>query len=176
MSETNQGLDFLSSMGIDPQRVAILDQSKSYNKSVDRRICICGHSVDRHKDPNTPWPYTPILKTLNPDGEFICQPNAMTCNCKKCIPVLKVSNPKYFLKKTDGAGELHALTRGILGLSKVEGHNMEWLIEPQCRLCGCSGKEHGIVPAAFTMNGNIKKGQGSDGYDAFVCYNCRINL
>jgi hypothetical protein len=170
---SNPALDALAAMGVDVQKIDILDNSKSNNRSVDRRICICGHSVDRHKDPNTPYPYTPILKTSNPDGAFICQPNAMTCNCKKVIPVLLVSNPKYFLKKTEGHGELHALTRGIRGLAKVEGHTMEWLIDPQCRLCGSSGAGERIVPASFTVSGELKRSQGSDGYDAFICEKCR---
>jgi hypothetical protein len=171
---SNAAFDALAAMGVDVQKIDILDNSKSNNKSVDRRICICGHSVDRHKDPSTPWPYTPILKTANPDGLFTCQPNAMTCNCKKVIPVLLVSNPKYFLKKTDGHGELHALTRGIRGLAKSENPTIEWLIEPQCRFCGCLGAENKIVPATFTPQGQLKVGQGSDGYDAFICEKCRM--
>ncbi|MCE2767074.1 MAG: hypothetical protein LW628_09200 [Fimbriimonadaceae bacterium] len=171
---SNPALDALAAMGVDVQKIDIFDMSKSNNKSVDRRICMCGHSVDRHKDPSTYPNPIPILKSNNPNGEFICQPNAMTCSCKKVIPVLEVSNPKYFLKKTEGAGELHALTRGIRGLAKVEGNYMKWLIEPECRRCGCTGAQDRIVPATFTADGQLKKTSGSDGYDAFICEKCRI--
>lgn len=174
---SNPALDALASMGVDIQRIDILDNATGNNRSVDRRICMCGHSVDRHKDPNSldsNGKPMAILRTNNPDGPFMCQPNAMSCLCKKVIPVLSVSNPKYFLKKTDGHGELHALIRGMRGLSKVEGHTMEWIIEPQCRICGCTGASEKIVPATFTVHGELKKSHGSDGYDAFVCEKCRL--
>jgi hypothetical protein len=168
---SNSALEALESMGIDVKRVEILDASKSNNKSVDRRICICGHAVDRHKNGND----VPILKSDDPEGKFVCQPNAMTCSCKKCIPVLLVSNPKYFLKRTDGAGEMHALIRGLTGLTtKAENPLFEWLIEPQCRVCSATGS--GVLPAAFTLQGHLKKGAGSDGYDAFICKECRIKI
>jgi hypothetical protein len=164
--------DLLASMGLDAQMIDIHDISKSNNRSVDRRICVCGHSVDRHKNYFVgDGSGVPVLRTNNPDDSFTCKPNAATCNCKKVIPVLSVSNPKYFLKKTDGAGQLHALSRGIRALMKVDGATAEWIIDPQCRTCG---SKVNVVPACFTLDGRLKQGTGSDGYDAFICENCRV--
>jgi hypothetical protein len=167
----NKGLSILASMGIDPQRVDILDSSrKKMAGGVDRRICICGHAMDRHKNGQN----VPILRSIDPSGYFQCKPNVMECNCKNCIPIISVSDTRWFLKKTEGSGELHALTRGILALSKIEGHYIEWLIEPQCRLCGVVGGEHQIAPTLFTKEGIIKHSSESDGYDDFSCRKCRI--
>jgi hypothetical protein len=172
---SNQALDALTAMGIDVELVDIYD-AKKHNRSIDRRICICGHPVTRHKT----WQrdeflkkdvLVPILEAENPQAKFQCQPNALLCDCKKCIPVLKVSNTKYFLKKTDGASESHALVRGLRGLINSEIPEMEWLVERVCCLCQAVGDD--IVPAPFTEEGALKRSKGSEGYDNFVCQSCR---
>lgn len=169
----NKGLSILASMGIDPHRVDILDNSrKKMAGGVDRRICICGHAMDRHKNGQD----VPILRSIDPSARFQCKPNVMECDCKNCIPVISVSDTRWFLKKTEGSGELHAFTRGILAISKITGHFIEWLIEPQCRLCGAKGDEHLLAPTLFTKEGAIKRSSQSDGYDDFSCHKCRISL
>jgi hypothetical protein len=90
------------------------------------------------------------------------------------IPVLEVSNTKYFLKKTTGSGELHALTRGIRALSKVENSTIKWLVERTCLLCGCTTEQDRIIPAVFNSDKTLKQTEGSIGYDDFVCQKCRV--
>lgn len=172
---SNSALDALAVMGIEPESVDLYDMSAINRLGVDRRICMCGHAMDRHKLQSTlnlPKPI-PVLKSNDPEGPFSCVPNAQACSCRTLYPVLKVSNTKYFLKKTTGSGELHALTRGIRALAKVEDNKIEWLVEPTCLLCGFSGPEHRIVPATFNANKTLRQGE-SIGYDDFVCQKCRL--
>jgi hypothetical protein len=173
---SNPALDILASMGIDPHEIDTHDTSLVNKLGVDRRICICGHSMDRHKaGPTLGWEKpVPILKWSDPSESFKCIPNAQACSCRRLAPVLEVSNIKYFLKKTTGSGELHALTRGIRALSKVEGSTIKWLVEPTCLRCGCTNKEDKIVPAVFNADKTLKQTEGSIGYDDFICQKCRV--
>jgi hypothetical protein len=173
---SNQALNALAAMGMDPHKIDIHDTS-TYNKlGVDRRICICGHAMDRHKAEETlDWEVpVPILKWNDPSAEYKCTPNRQACSCRRLIPVLEVSNTKYFLKRTEGSGELHALTRGIRALSKLEQHTMTWLIDLTCFVCGCTSEQDRVVPAVFNADKTIKKTEGSIGYDDFICQKCRV--
>jgi len=173
---SNQALDALAAMGLDPQEIDTHDTSLINKQGVDRRICICGHAMDRHKAEATlGWEKpVPILKWSDPTEPFKCTPNAQSCSCRRLIPVLEVSNTKYFLKKTAGSGELHALTRGIRALAKVQGHTMNWIVEPTCLLCGCTDVGERIVPAVFNADKTLKQTEGSIGYDDFICQKCRV--
>lgn len=160
--------EVMKSLGVDPQMVDIRDDRRNINgPNVDRRICICGHAVGRHKDGND----VQILRGGDMDN-WICQPNARTCNCKNCVPVMKVSNPKFFLRVTQGASDTHALIRGLRELLK-KGGEFEWLVEPTCAFCKKTGQ--GVLPTPLTKEGKIKRTEGSDGYDTFVCEDCRNN-
>lgn len=160
--------EILRSLGVDPQLVDIKDDRRNrVGGIIDRRICICGHAVGRHKDGNG----TEVFKGGNPN-DFVCQPNARTCNCKRLIPVIKVSSPKFFLRITDGASDTHALIRGIRTLT-LNGGDFEWLVEPTCVFCKATGA--GVLPTPLTKQGTIKRTTGSDGLDDFVCENCRNN-
>jgi hypothetical protein len=173
---SNPALDALAAMGLDPQEIDTHDKSVVNRLGVDRRICICGHAMDRHKVKSTIGTdnVIPILKNNDTTVPFSCTPNAQSCSCRRLIPVLEVSNTKYFLKKTTGSGELHALTRGIRALSKIKDHTMNWLVEPTCLLCGCTGVHERIVPAVFNSDKTLKQTEGSIGYDDFICQKCRV--
>lgn len=162
--------EVMRSLGLDPQLVDIKDDRRTADgTTVDRRICICGHALGRHRDG--------LRRQIFKGGDksnWICQPNARSCNCKNCVPVLKVSNPKYFLRITDGASDTHALIRGLRSLT-LAGGTFEWLVELVCVFCKATGPEHKVLPTPLTRDGRIKKTEGSDGYDVFVCENCRNN-
>lgn len=168
MTQTSD--EVMKSLGIDPQLVDIRDNRRALDGTkIDRRICICGHAVGRHKDGNN----RQILRDGD-QSQWVCQPNARTCDCKRCVPVLKVSSPKYFLRVTDGAADTHALIRGIRSLT-LAGGEFEWLVELVCAFCKAQGSEHRVLPTPLTREGKIKRTEGSDGYDAFVCEKCRTN-
>jgi hypothetical protein len=173
---SNPALDALTAMGLDPQEIDSLDMSSINRLGVDRRICMCGHAMDRHKVTSTLGTNNviPILKSNDPSVPFSCTPNAQSCSCRRLIPVLEVSNTKYFLKKTAGSGELHALTRGIRALSRVKDNSITWLVEPTCFLCGATGPQDRLVPAVFNADKTLKQTEGSIGYDDFVCQKCRV--
>ncbi len=160
----------LKALGVDPLLIDLRDERRAKDGTkVDRRICICGHAVGRHRDGKD----RQILR----DGDqhsWACKPNARDCNCKRCIPVLKVSSPKYFLRVTDGAAETHALIRGIKNLTYAGG-TFEWLVELICVFCGAEGSEHKVLPTPLTRDKRIKRVEGSDGYDGLVCEKCRNN-
>jgi hypothetical protein len=162
---SNSALEALAAMGIEPETIDTHDISTVNRLGVDRRICMCGHALDRHKAEATlGWDKPiPILKWNNPSDPFKCTPNAQSCSCRRLIPVLEVSNTKYFLKKTNGSGELHALTRGLRALAKVQNHIMKWLVTTDR-----------IVPACFNKDKTIRTEEGSIGYDDFICQKCRV--
>ena len=173
---SNPALEALAAMGIEPETIDTHDISTVNRLGVDRRVCMCGHALDRHKAEATlGWDKPiPILKWNNPNDPFKCTPNAQSCSCRRLIPVLEVSNTKYFLKKTNGSGELHALTRGLRALAKVQNHIMKWLVEPTCVVCEATGATDRIVPACFNKDKTIRTEEGSIGYDDFICQKCRV--
>ncbi len=180
IEESNDGLTILKQMGLDPQLIEIYDNSAERTRIVDRRICICGHATGRHKmggtkiSITTTWPDQPFITGGGLKAKvWICKPNGSTCNCQTWVPALEVSETRWFLKATEGAGHRHALSKGILALSKVGGSSMKWLIPPVCALCQKEGWDNGLAPTPLTENGKVKIGDGSDGLDRLVCKSCR---
>lgn len=168
---TQDSDEIMRALGVDPRLVDIRDDRRSIDgQKIDRRICICGHAVGRHRDGKN----VQILRGGD-INDWVCQPNARTCSCKRCVPVLKVSTPLYFVRATDGAADLHALIRGIRTLTLRKGE-FEWLVELICAFCKAQGPEHKVLPTPLTKEGKIKMTDGSDGYDALVCEKCRTGL
>lgn len=119
----------------------------------DGRVCICGHAAGRH---STDY------------GVNQCTPSAMQCSCKTLRPVIESSDVRPFLRKTEGAGPLHALGRGM-GVAIAKGATIEWLIELKCDRCGETGIK--LTPVPVTQSG---VGTNYDtGYNAMLCGECR---
>jgi hypothetical protein len=118
----------------------------------DGRICACGHPMTRH---------TVV------SGIVYCKPSKMDCPCKRDRPVLETSDTRTFLRKTEGAGPEHALTRGLQA-AMAAGHVVEWLIEPQCDRCQTEGP---VAPVPVTQRGATV--HQATGYDALLCRACR---
>lgn len=172
MSEpvVNDSDALMKSMGIDPELMDIRDRKRnSAGNLQDRRICICGHSVLKHRDGTN----TKLVEGGDPNM-WNCQPNLRSCPCKIYAPVLKVASTKFFLRVTDGPSDTHALMRGLRAMTQKHGvvDTFEWIVERQCVFCKTIGND--CLPTPLTADGRIKR-SGTDGYDAFVCGNCRIN-
>ena len=121
----------------------------------DQRVCLCGHAVSRH---------TEIA------GIAMCKPSKMECSCKKMRPVLRVTDLRVFLRKTDGSGPMHALGRGM-ATAVARGVGIEWLVEAKCDRCGAEGP---MSPVAVTQAGHAAS--HDTGYNALLCGECRTQI
>lgn len=151
-------LDPLAAMGISLEEALAADKKitdKTRKGVRDRRICICGHPVARHAE------YAGVLT---------CKPTAMRCPCKKVRSVLEADDIRTFLRKTEGSGALHALTRGIAA-SVSSGKKVEWSIPLKCDRCGESeGRK--VMPSVVTQGGRMTN--HPTGFDVMLCDVCRI--
>jgi hypothetical protein len=121
----------------------------------DGRICVCGHPITRH--------------TLVA-GLVFCKPTRMECPCKEQRVVLRTSDTRSFLRKTEGQGPLHALGRG-LKKAIADGREVEWLIDMKCDRCGVDGP---IAPVAVSQRGVAM--EEPTGYDKLLCKQCRSEI
>ena len=154
MAESNvfEFLDFTE----DEAREAVLQKEK-HDGNKDGRICICGHPVGRHE----------FITGL---GKHACSANKNNCPCKNLRAVIEVENARIFLRKTTGAGPLHALGHGILKAIE-SGQTVRWLVEQKCDRCG---KESKLSPVAVSSRGVVMN--EATGLDALVCAECRTEI
>lgn len=161
---------FLDDFDINPGKLDIIDRAIAQDpRQNDKRICICGHSMSRHK--------------LREDsGKVECHPARFSCPCRRRHPVIEVPNTKYFLSRTAGSGEKHALIRGIYlsqkSIPEEFEQNAKWLVEHKCENPPC-GKETKLFPVMCDSDGyrvydTRPDGQNPDlGYTFFYCDTCR---
>lgn len=123
----------------------------------DKRICICGHSINYHS-------------FISTRGHHTCNAQKNACKCRNPRPVLETTNARVFNRKTQGAAGLHALTQGIASAMEV-GATIEWLIEMKCDKCDTVGP---VVPVPVTQQGTISS-NGHTGFDKMLCRGCRTN-
>lgn len=149
------GRDILATMGIDLEEAIEIDQKLQNRKPRDRRICLCGHGVVRHSDEY---------------GAVQCRSNKWNCKCKEIQPVLEVEDTRLFMRKTEGPGAFHALSRGVLSAT-AKGQEMSWIDGTLvCHKCGSLDALLTVVPV--TQAGIV---QDTDtGYNALLCDECRI--
>lgn len=119
----------------------------------DKRICACGHAMARH---------------LSEYGINQCRPSAMHCACKNSRPVLEASDIRFFLRRTEGGGPLHALGRGI-GIAVSKGIEIKWLVELKCDRCQKTDVK--LTPMPVTQSGIAAN--RDTGYNALLCPECR---
>lgn len=152
--EVTSAADALLAMGIDPDEAAQVDLELRGKSGVrDNRICLCGHGVSKH---------------LQMSGAVYCKPSRMECPCKVVRPVLEAEDTRAFLRKTVGAGAMHALARGLSSL-RERGKSGSWIVDLKCDRCG--SEESPIVPVPVTKNGVAVS--EATGYDALLCVACR---
>lgn len=146
------------------------DEIKDYNsaykqepRSLDRRICICGHAMSRHHFNKF-------------DGTHYCKPGQLACPCINPRAVIEVPNTRYFMRKSRGSGAKHALPRGIVASIEALGEEefnekMKWLVDPVCDICKTSTKYY---PVRVTPTGeSIEDDEEDQGVTAFKCAECR---
>ena len=153
------GINPIEAMGLSMDDVLEADRkilSVTKKGKRDRRICLCGHAVARHSE------YA---------GHLTCKPSAMLCPCKAVKPVIEVDDIRAFLRRTEGAGAMHALTRGIAA-AVSSGKEVTWIVELKCDKCGKASSN--VVPAAVTQSGRLA--DGATGYDALICHECRVSM
>ena len=120
---------------------------------VNRQICVCGHPVSRHTVAH---------------GATYCKPTRMECPCKSVRAVLETSDSRPFLRKTEGSGPFHALSRGIRAAIE-KGLKISWMVEMKCDRCG--EEADNLFPTPVTQNGIAT--QYATGHDALLCRGCR---
>jgi hypothetical protein len=79
------------------------------------------------------------------------------------------------MRKTIGNGKSHALLLGLRAAQVADPDSMsdvEWLIPDVCDKCGAEGM--GAQPTNVTKSGFVV--EEPEGYDAFLCDDCRFNL
>jgi hypothetical protein len=152
----------LSSLDISDTDIAMIEDWVSERKRFttrDGRICICGHPITYHRSAE------------------ICMPAKMTCPCRMAVPVLKSEDTRFFLRKTDGPGALHALTRGIVA-SALKEKKVEWIETPACEYPDCESPE-GVKVIPVPINNTVTPPRISYKpmrVNKFLCETCRIRL
>ena len=159
-NKDTSALEALAKIGLTPEDVYQADlelaEQRKMKEGIDRQICACGHAMARH--------------TVTA-GATYCKPARMECPCKRPRPVIEASDTRMFIRKTDGGGASHALSRGIVAALE-KNRAVEWIIDIVCDRCG---EETGnVIPVPVTQNGTAT--QYATGYDALLCYNCRVEV
>lgn len=132
----------------------------------DGRICICGHPAKYHKSDSA----------MN----WVCSPGKQPCPCASMRPVIKVPDTRYFLRKSEGNGQLHALSLGIVSCinSKRIGEltreewiaKIEWIIPNNCDKCGAEDVR--IFPTNVTEDGVVMDKPSQ--FSVLLCEDCRF--
>lgn len=151
--------EVLEAMGMTAEE--LLDTLETTRENVPRahrdpRICLCGHGVQRHTVVN---------------GIVYCKPTKMSCPCRKIRPVLEAQDSRLFVRKTLGAGPLHALALGIAAHVAAR-KSVRWIIDLACDRCGATGVP--IAPSPVTQRGTTAP--DATGYDALLCTTCRAEV
>ena len=125
----------------------------------DRRICICGHSMSRHS------------KTSN-----ACRPVSFDCPCKRRVPIIEVKNTRYFIARSIGSGEGHALSRGYVASKNAIPdfeESVKWIAELKCENERC-GKPTNLYPVRTDEYGfRLHRDNEDRGVNAILCETCR---
>lgn len=151
---TSDATNPLTALGMDLDEVLEMDSVLRTRPSErDGRICICGHGVSKHSE---------LAGAVN------CKPSKMDCPCKKIRPVLDAEDTRPFLRKTQGGGPMHALSRGLASLVS-SGKQAEWIVDLKCDRCGDQSDR--LVPVPVTQSGTAVT--EATGFDALLCPKCR---
>lgn len=147
----------LALLGIVAEEAVETDERLTRKPSRDKRICLCGHAVNKHS---------------TDAGLVMCTPSRYNCPCKNIRPVVEVEDTRLFLRKTSGPGAEHALTRGLAASFSAD-KGVEWIETPKCDKCGVEATPAGdvrILPVAVTEYKTVS--YEATGYDALLCETC----
>lgn len=153
----NSEKNALSALGMTAEEVLKVDDSlRTRPQQRDGRICICGHGASKH--------------TIY-EGIVSCKPSKMDCPCKSLRPVLEADDTRPFLRRTQGAGAMHALSRGLAALIS-KGKSAEWIIPLVCDKC----KEPSGNLSPIPITKNFVAVDYATGIDTLLCPTCREEL
>ncbi len=147
----------LALLGISAEEAVETDEKLTRKPSRDKRICLCGHAVNKHS---------------TDAGLVICVPSRYNCPCKNIRAVVQAEDTRLFLRKTSGPGAEHALTRGLAASFSAD-KGVEWIETPKCDKCGIEATPAGdvrISPVAVTEYRTVSN--EATGYDALLCDTC----
>jgi hypothetical protein len=154
-------MSILDSFDVDQDELELIDRAvRQPPQRNDKRICICGHPVSRHNE---------VTKA--------CRPARFSCPCKRLHPVIEVPDTRYFLSRTLGSGEKHALTRGIFMARNAMGDDFEarakWLVDMVCENPECR-KPTKLFPIKCDTDWfRIYDSEKEQGVTCFYCESCR---
>jgi hypothetical protein len=154
-------MSFLDAFDVNQDELELIDKAvRQPPRRNDKRICICGHAVSRH-DKETK----------------VCKPSRLECPCKRLHPVIDVPNTRYFLSRTMGSGEKHALTRGIFLARQAMGEDFDeratWLVDLKCENPECQ-KDTKLYPLMCDTDlFRLYDSDKDQGVTCFYCDSCR---
>jgi hypothetical protein len=154
-------MSIIDSFDFSEEEIQIVNEAVSEPpRRNDKRICICGHPMSRH--------------ALD-SGK--CRPARFDCDCVRKHPVLEVPNTKYFLSRSVGSGEKHALSRGIVMAQNGMGDNFneraKWLVDMVCENPECK-KPTKLYPVRVNRHAyRIYDHDKDEGVTMFFCESCR---
>lgn len=156
-------MSMLDVMGLTAEEVAKVEESmRERPASRDGRICLCGHSVSRH---------------IFAAGIATCNLGRQICPCKSIKPVIEVTDTRHFLKKTEGCGPLHALSRGM-ALLESKGGRGDWIIDVECQNPNCLKTPNSrVIPVP--VDGRVtppRVATSATGYDLLLCTTCTDSM
>jgi hypothetical protein len=132
-----QGGNLEGKFGVDEDQASkYMDYLARFPRS--KQICICGHTITSHR-------YIPSVG-------YSCKPNSMYCPCLNPRAVYFAGNARHFKRSTHGPGMKHALSQGIVKMTK-SGSKGEWLEKLVCQVPGCTNLE--IVPAPVNRDRRV---------------------
>lgn len=147
----------LAMLGVTLEEVEQADADRKKEGPRDQRICVCGHAMHKHT-------------VVEGRGQVVCKPAAMHCPCKSARPVIKTNDTRCFLRKTDGPGAEHALSRGMAEVVK-RGKTIEWIIPIVCDRCQQATDKIFPTPVAQGSSGVYVKHEASS-HNALLCRDC----
>ena len=154
-------IDALAMTGIELEELQDVGAALLKEPPKDSRVCICGHSMNKHVVIN---------------GYVSCKPSRMSCPCKAVRPVLTSTNVRPFMRKSLGSGSAHALMQGFRKAIELDAE-ISWIEPPTCDYqkngSKCGSTEQ-VVPCLVTQNGFYTT--EPTGYDVFLCVSCKENL
>jgi uncharacterized cupin superfamily protein len=131
----------------------------------DRRICICGHGARSHSSLGL----SDNAKYLRARGIFKCSPGKVKCPCEEFRAVAITSDVRKFTSKTEGPGNLHALSKGAT-LALEKGCTVEWLEGVCCDRCKLPDKP--FAPVAYSPS--YVEVHMATPINRLVCEDCRV--
>ncbi|MFM1786420.1 MAG: hypothetical protein RL228_370 [Actinomycetota bacterium] len=118
-----------------------------------KQVCICGHAVNKHSELS--------------QGRWTCQTANHICPCQGPEPVLVVQDTRYFMKKTEGYGPMHAISYGLMRL-RQEKKWARFIIDLKCDRCKAENCK--LYPTALSPELRIVRRPSS--INKFLCIEC----